>query len=214
MEKALLFLLFFTTIVYSQQDTIQIKERDITYVHKEYPNEQENVLDFKHGTYYYALCKSPNERLEGFYKVIIDDYSFYTCLFDQGLKSPSKGNENNIIKYYRKKQSDAKYEIYKLDIYFPIFITNNETYYTTDDFSCNNRKIIVRNVYTHSNQIFDIYQVKQKIKSFSQEIISGERKGYTDKPFTDIVNIGIGGSDLGPVMVCEALKYYKNHQSK
>ena len=43
MEKALLFLLFSTTIVYSQQDTIQIKERDITYVHKEYPNEQENV---------------------------------------------------------------------------------------------------------------------------------------------------------------------------
>ena len=164
MKKVLLFLLFFTTIVYSQQDTIQIKERDITYVHKEYPNEQENVLDFKHGTYYYALCKGPNERLEGFYKVIIDDYSFYTCLFDQGLKSPSKGNDNNIIKYYRKKQSDAKYEIYKLDIYFPIFITNNETYYTTDDFSCNNRKIIVRNVYTHSNQIFDTYQVKQKIK--------------------------------------------------
>ena len=164
MKKVLLFLLFFTTIVYSQQDTIQIKEHDITYIHKEYPNEQENVLDFKHGTYYYALCKSPNERLEGFYKVIIDDYSFYTCLFNQGLKSPSKGDDNNIIKYYRKKQSDAKYEIYKLDIYFPIFITNNETYYTTDDFSCNNRKIIVRNVYTHSNQIFDTYQVKQKLK--------------------------------------------------
>lgn len=80
MEKALLFLLFSTTIVYSQQDTIQIKERDITYVHKEYPNEQENVLDFKHGTYYYALCKSPNERLEGFYKVIIDDYSLLASL--------------------------------------------------------------------------------------------------------------------------------------
>lgn len=61
------------------------------------------------------------------------------------------------------------------------------------------------------NIIPEIEQVKQKIKSFSQEIISGERKGYTDKPFTDIVNIGIGGSDLGPVMVCEALKYYKNH---
>lgn len=66
MKKALLFLLFFTTVVYSQQDTIQIKERDITYIHKEYPNEPENVLDFKHGTYYYALCKSPHERLEGF----------------------------------------------------------------------------------------------------------------------------------------------------
>ena len=67
MKKALLFLLFFTTVVYSQQDTIQIKERDIIYIHKEYPNEPENVLDFKHGTYYYALCKSPHERLEGFF---------------------------------------------------------------------------------------------------------------------------------------------------
>ena len=57
----------------------------------------------------------------------------------------------------------------------------------------------------------EVYEVKNKIKSFSQEIISGERKGYTGKPFTDIVNIGIGGSDLGPAMVVDALQFYKNH---
>ena len=39
----------------------------------------------------------------------------------------------------------------------------------------------------------------------------GKRKGYTGKAFTDVVNIGIGGSDLGPAMVTEALKFYKNH---
>ncbi|MDO4880017.1 MAG: glucose-6-phosphate isomerase [Capnocytophaga sp.] len=61
------------------------------------------------------------------------------------------------------------------------------------------------------NIIPEIEEVKQKMKTFSAEIISGERKGYTGKPFTDVVNIGIGGSDLGPVMVCEALKFYKNH---
>ena len=61
------------------------------------------------------------------------------------------------------------------------------------------------------NVIPEVAQVKAKIKDFSQEIISGKRKGYTGKSFTDVVNIGIGGSDLGPVMVTEALKFYKNH---
>ncbi|GIZ16235.1 glucose-6-phosphate isomerase [Capnocytophaga catalasegens] len=61
------------------------------------------------------------------------------------------------------------------------------------------------------NVMPEINQVKAKMQSFSEEIISGKRKGYSGKAFTDIVNIGIGGSDLGPVMVCEALKFYKNH---
>ena len=60
------------------------------------------------------------------------------------------------------------------------------------------------------NIIPEIFQVKEKIKLFSNEIISGNRKGYTNKAFTDIVNIGIGGSDLGPAMVVEALQYYSN----
>ncbi len=47
-----------------------------------------------------------------------------------------------------------------------------------------------------------------RMKDFSERIISGEWKGYTGRAITDIVNIGIGGSDLGPVMVAEALKPY------
>ena len=50
----------------------------------------------------------------------------------------------------------------------------------------------------------------RKIKSFSNKVISGKWKGYTGKSITDVVNIGIGGSDLGPDMVVESLKYYKN----
>ena len=61
------------------------------------------------------------------------------------------------------------------------------------------------------NVIPEVFEVKNKIKNFTNEVVSGKRKGYTGKPFTDIVNIGIGGSDLGPVMVVEALQYYKNH---
>jgi glucose-6-phosphate isomerase len=57
----------------------------------------------------------------------------------------------------------------------------------------------------------DVFAVKKQMKEFSEKIISGEWKGYTNKAITDIVNIGIGGSDLGPVMVTEALKAYKNH---
>ncbi|MBO0341868.1 MAG: glucose-6-phosphate isomerase [Bacteroidota bacterium] len=60
------------------------------------------------------------------------------------------------------------------------------------------------------NIVDEVFEVKEKIKSFSEAIISGERKGHTGKAFTDIVNIGIGGSDLGPVMVTEALKFYQN----
>ncbi|MEX0314064.1 MAG: glucose-6-phosphate isomerase [Allomuricauda sp.] len=57
----------------------------------------------------------------------------------------------------------------------------------------------------------EVYQVREQIRAFSKTIISREKKGFTNKAFTDVVNIGIGGSDLGPVMVTEALKFYKNH---
>jgi glucose-6-phosphate isomerase len=61
------------------------------------------------------------------------------------------------------------------------------------------------------NVLPEVYEVKSKIRKFTNEITSGERTGFTSKAFTDIVNIGIGGSDLGPAMVVEALQYYKNH---
>ncbi|MGV3345935.1 glucose-6-phosphate isomerase [Enterobacteriaceae bacterium LUAb1] len=57
----------------------------------------------------------------------------------------------------------------------------------------------------------EVNAVLEKIKLFSARIISGEWKGYTGKPITDVINIGIGGSDLGPYMVTEALRPYKNH---
>ena len=63
----------------------------------------------------------------------------------------------------------------------------------------------------NENIIDDIYKVKEKIEIFTNQVVNGERNGYTNKPFTDIVNIGIGGSDLGPAMVVEALQFYSNH---
>ena len=56
-----------------------------------------------------------------------------------------------------------------------------------------------------------VNEVLAQMKAFCHEIISGNWQGYTGKAITDIVNIGIGGSDLGPYMVTEALRPYKNH---
>ncbi len=57
----------------------------------------------------------------------------------------------------------------------------------------------------------EVNAVLAKMKDFCQRIISGAWKGYTGKAITDVINIGIGGSDLGPYMVTEALRPYKNH---
>lgn len=54
----------------------------------------------------------------------------------------------------------------------------------------------------------EVNAVLEKMKDFSNRVISGEWKGFTQKGVTDIVNIGIGGSDLGPVMVTECLRPY------
>lgn len=54
-----------------------------------------------------------------------------------------------------------------------------------------------------------VKRVLHQMKTFSEKVISGEHKGFSGKEITDVVNIGIGGSDLGPVMVCSALKHFK-----
>lgn len=63
----------------------------------------------------------------------------------------------------------------------------------------------------NKNILFKIKNTLKKIKLFSNAVIYKKWLGYTGKPITDVVNIGIGGSDLGPLMVTEALKPYKNH---
>merc|ERR1711902_469399 len=55
----------------------------------------------------------------------------------------------------------------------------------------------------------DVNAVLDHMKQFCTEVITGSWKGYTGKSITDVVNIGIGGSDLGPLMVTEALKPYQ-----
>ncbi len=59
------------------------------------------------------------------------------------------------------------------------------------------------------NVVPEVQEVKAKMKSFCDAVLSGDKKGSSGKAFTDVVNIGIGGSDLGPVMITEALAYYQ-----
>ena len=56
--------------------------------------------------------------------------------------------------------------------------------------------------------VADVHAVLARMRDFSTRVRSGEFKGYTGKPIKNVINIGIGGSDLGPVMAYEALKHY------
>ena len=63
-----------------------------------------------------------------------------------------------------------------------------------------------KEIYVNGKDVVpEIHSVLKQMQTFSNEVISGNWKGYSGKQITDVVNIGIGGSDLGPVMVCEAL---------
>src|SRR2546421_5562769 len=60
------------------------------------------------------------------------------------------------------------------------------------------------------NVVAEVHKVLDKMANFSNRVRSGEWKGYTGKRIRNVVNIGIGGSDLGPHMACEALKHYSD----
>lgn len=66
-------------------------------------------------------------------------------------------------------------------------------------------------IHQNVDVVAEIHQVKSHIKRFVTNVINQEYLGFTGQPITDVVNIGIGGSDLGPAMVVDALKFYKNH---
>jgi glucose-6-phosphate isomerase len=58
--------------------------------------------------------------------------------------------------------------------------------------------------------VAEVHAVLRRMRAFADRIRSGEWKGYTGKPIRNVINVGIGGSDLGPVMAYEALRYYSD----
>jgi glucose-6-phosphate isomerase len=85
-----------------------------------------------------------------------------------------------------------------------INVTENRAVLHTALRNRSNRAVMVEG----KDVMLDVKAVLKKMESFCEKVISGSWKGFTGKPITDIVNIGIGGSDLGPVMVTEGLKSY------
>ncbi len=74
-----------------------------------------------------------------------------------------------------------------------------------------NRAVLHTALRDFDNMKPEVNATLQKMRLFSEEIINGDHKGFTGKAITDVVNIGIGGSHLGPEMVTEALQFYRNH---
>ena len=74
-----------------------------------------------------------------------------------------------------------------------------------------NRAVLHTALRDFNTKIDSLSNDRKILQDFSSDIINGKVKGATGKKFTDVVNIGIGGSDLGPKMTIEALKFYKNH---
>lgn len=74
-----------------------------------------------------------------------------------------------------------------------------------------NRAVLHTLLRDFENMKPEVEETLHKIKSFSSEIINGNYKGFTGKKITDVVNIGIGGSHMGPDMVVDALRFYGNH---
>src|SRR6185369_3350079 len=62
------------------------------------------------------------------------------------------------------------------------------------------------------NVLPQVHAVLDKMSAFCNRVRSGEWKGFTGKPIRNVVNIGIGGSDLGPVMAYEALRHYSKRE--
>lgn len=62
------------------------------------------------------------------------------------------------------------------------------------------------------NVVPDVHEVLDRMAAFASRVRSGEWKGFTGKPIRNVVNIGIGGSDLGPVMAYEALRHYSRRE--
>jgi glucose-6-phosphate isomerase len=60
--------------------------------------------------------------------------------------------------------------------------------------------------------IRDVHEVLGRMRDFANRVRSGEFRGYTGKPIKNVINVGIGGSDLGPVMAYEALKHYSTRE--
>ncbi|GHJ90255.1 hypothetical protein NliqN6_6657 [Naganishia liquefaciens] len=146
--------------------------------------------------------------------------------FSREYKSPSTGDVDRILLDYSKNlitseifdqllalAKEAKVEAFRDAMFAGKHINTSEDRAVLH--------VALRNVFSSGKQFQiqeegadEVQGVLDHIKQFTDSVRSGEWKGYTGKAIDTIVNIGIGGSDLGPVMVTEALKHYSKRDLK
>ncbi|MCP4671870.1 MAG: glucose-6-phosphate isomerase, partial [Desulfobacula sp.] len=158
------------------------------------------------------------------WKNLTEHYSEFKNVHMKDLfkKDPERFNKfsikfNNILVDYSKNRIDEQTLELLLDLACEVNLKDAINKMFSGDFinETENRSVLHTALRNRSNTpifvkgrdiIPDINAVLEKMETFSSNLISGKWKGYTSKKVTDIVNIGIGGSDLGPVMVTECLK--------
>ena len=151
----------FTT--YAQQDTIVTYEKDITRVYE--------TGDRGGKFFYYVVKENPDKPLKGFYKIIMDEDTFYTCFFDSGMKHLYDPSDYNIVKYYRKEGEG--YKLYQLDVYEPPYI-RIRSHFLIENFSCKAKKLKVYHIDTSSDEVLEKYNLKLRI---SEKAIVLMRRG-------------------------------------
>ncbi|AJC49245.1 glucose-6-phosphate isomerase [Allofrancisella guangzhouensis] len=140
--------------------------------------------------------KKDHKRVENFslaYESIFFDYSknlINKIIFDRLIKLANSSN--------------LKQKISQMFAGEKINVTENRSVLHTALRDLSDKQLIVDDQNIH----LEIYQEKQRVKSLIEKVTSGKWKGYSGKKITDIINIGIGGSDLGPKMVVRALVPY------
>lgn len=153
------------------------------------------------------ICDIP---MKTFFREDEDRKEKFTLNFDQFSLDYSKNRVNDTTMELLLKlaaESELKDAIGKYFSGDKINETENRAVLHTALRNQKNNKILVDG----KNIMPEVRETLKKMEAFSQKVISGDFKGYTGKAITDVVNIGIGGSDLGPRMVVESLQFYKNH---
>lgn len=148
-----------------------------------------------------SLFESDPKRFEEFSKTF-SNYDNTSILFDFSKNLIDEDILAALFKLYKEANVDAlKKEMFNGD---HINTTEDRAVYHVALRNIAQREMTVDSV----NVSPEVSSVLAHMKEFSDDIRSGKLQGFTGKNFTDVVNVGIGGSDLGPVMVTEALKHY------
>jgi glucose-6-phosphate isomerase len=172
-------------------------------------------INFSHTKSYQDLrnhfTKIKNVHLKDLFLKDINRFKKFSFFFENEMLIDFSKNriDENTIRHLLNlaEETDVKSAIHLMFSGSLINHTENRCVLHTALRNRSNTPIMVKNCNIMSN----INAVLDKMKHFSELVINGSWKGYTGKTISDVLNIGIGGSDLGPYMVTEALRPYKNH---